>query len=148
MASRRGVVLLGLAAAAAWADGGGGGGRSAASASAEFDRGVAAIRAERWADAIAALEPYLRRVRDDADAHNWLAYAYRRSGRLQPAFEHYRIALRLEPGHLGAHEYIGEAYIQAGQPDRAEFHLKELQRLCGDCEQARDLREALAKARR
>lgn len=33
------------------------------------------------------------------------------SGQLDLAFKHYQRALQLDPRHLGAHEYIGEAYL-------------------------------------
>jgi tetratricopeptide (TPR) repeat protein len=40
-----------------------------------------------------------------------LGCAYRNAGRFDEAFRHYRAALRLNPRHRGAHEYIGEAYL-------------------------------------
>jgi Tfp pilus assembly protein PilF len=113
------AVALGAIAAQAAGDGGGGSGSSDGSSTPapEVTKAVAAIKAERWNDAIAVLAPYVKRVRNDADAYNWLAYAYRKSGKLEPAFENYKRALSVQPGHLGAHEYIGEAYLMAGQPD-------------------------------
>jgi len=35
-------------------------------------------------------------------------------GDLEQAFRHYHEAVRLNPEHRGAHEYIGEAYLAAG----------------------------------
>jgi len=132
----------------ALADGGGGGGGAeaeAGAAGATVARAVEAIKAERFAEAIRLLAPHVRLERDDADAHNWLAYAYRKSGQLERAFVHYKRALQIMPGHLGAHEYIGEAYLMAGQPERAEYHLRELARLCAaQCEQYEDLKSAIA----
>jgi Flp pilus assembly protein TadD len=109
---------------------------------------VALIQSEKFSDAVLVLEPYVRRARNDADGHNWLAYAYRKSGRLPLAFEHYKRALNLLPTHRGAHEYIGEAYLDAGQPENAEFHLRELARICNaSCEQYEDLKAAIAAYR-
>jgi Flp pilus assembly protein TadD len=144
------TLLFALAVQAAGGGGGGGAGGDdgATTPSPEVTQAVDAIKAQRWSDAIAVLTPYVKRVRDDADAQNWLAYAYRKSGQLEPAFEHYRRALAIEPGHLGAHEYLGEAYLQAGQPDKAEEQLRELERLCSKaCDQYKDLREAIAAYR-
>jgi tetratricopeptide (TPR) repeat protein len=64
---------------------------------------------------------------------------------LAKAFEHYRRALRLDPQHKGAHEYIGEAYLMDHKPTEAEKHLAELARLCGNqsCEEYVDLAEAI-----
>jgi tetratricopeptide (TPR) repeat protein len=115
---------------------------------AELAQGVALIQSEKFSDAVLVLEPYVRRARNDADGHNWLAYAYRKSGRLPLAFEHYKRALNLLPTHRGAHEYIGEAYLDAGQPENAEFHLRELARICNaSCEQYEDLKAAIAAYR-
>ncbi len=52
--------------------------------------------------------------------YNWLGYVYRKTGKLDPAFKAYKRALGLDPQHKGAHEYIGEAYLMANQPDKAE----------------------------
>jgi hypothetical protein len=47
----------------------------------------------------------------NADAQNLLGYAYRNQKKFDLAFKHYGEALRLDPKHKGAHEYIGEAYV-------------------------------------
>jgi hypothetical protein len=39
--------------------------------------------------------------------------------------------LRIDPNHKGAHEYIGQAYLKAGQPDKAAEHLARLEQICG-----------------
>ena len=42
----------------------------------------------------------------------------------------------------------GEAYLAAGQPDRAEYHLRELARICDSaCEEFVDLRAAISQYR-
>ncbi len=107
------------------------------------------IKAEQFALAIQVLEKYLARARNDASAENWLGYSYRKTGQLEPAFVHYEKALKINPKHRGAHEYIGEAYLMAGKPDKAEEHLKILVRLCGfgQCEERDDLKAALAAYR-
>lgn len=101
-----------------------------------------------WSRAQFDLSQVLRDAPDNADAHNLLAYTYRKQDKpdLAKAFEHYKTALRLDPGHKGAHEYIGEAYLMAKQPAEAEKHLQELARLCGNtqCEEYQDLAKALA----
>ena len=88
----------------------------------------------------------------NADAHNLLAYAYRKQERpdLTRAFEHYKIALQLNPQHKGAHEYIGEAYLMDRKPERAEQHLVALERICGNrqCEEYVDLEQALTAYRK
>lgn len=141
-----GAVTAALAA-------GGGGGRSGPEADemhaqAGYKQAMAAIDAQRFPEAIELLEKHVWRYDRDADGHNYLAYAYRKSGQLDPAFMHYKRALAIDPQHLGAHEYIGEAYLLAGKMAEAEQHLKVLAGLCAArCEQYHDLEKAVALRR-
>ena len=112
----------------------------------QYQEAVNLIKAEQYALAIKTLEAYVARVKNDANAENWLGYAYRKTGQLEPAFVHYNKALKLDPGHRGAHEYIGEAYLMAGKLDKAEEHMKILNRLCWlHCEEQQDLKAAIAE---
>ena len=63
------------------------------------------------------------------------------------AFEHYNIALKINPNHIGAHEYIGEAYLMDKKPVEAEKHLVSLEKICGNktCEEFVDLQRAIAQ---
>ena len=84
----------------------------------------------------------------DADIQNLLGFSYRKTGDLDRAFRHYNEALRLDPRHLGAHEYIGEAYVMKRDLSKAEEHLRQLEKLCGTgCEEYRDLAKSIAAAR-
>ena len=104
-----------------------------------------AIAERRYADALRLLGEALARNPQNADTHNLLGYAYRKTGNLERAFHHYHEALRLNPGHRGAHEYIGEAYLMAGDLAKAEDHLRQLDRLCqSPCEERDDLGKAIA----
>jgi tetratricopeptide (TPR) repeat protein len=72
-------------------------------------------------------------------------YAYRNVGRLDDALRHYEAALRLNPRHRGAHEYIGEAYLMVNDPAKAEEHLAALKEICVvACEEYEDLEKAIA----
>ena len=137
------IVLTALTTGAALADGGGS--SDPPSVDPQYQEAVNLIKAEQYALAIKTLEAYVARVRNDASAENWLGYAYRKTGKLEPAFVHYNKALKLDPGHRGAHEYIGEAYLMAGNLAKAEEHLKILNRLCWlHCEEQEDLKAAVA----
>ena len=107
-----------------------------------------AISAQQWPKALELLQAQQSRLGRNADLHNLLGYVYRKQGRpdLDKAFEHYRLALDIDPGHRGAHEYIGEAYLSRNQPAQAREHLAALKRLCGGtaCEEYQDLAKALA----
>lgn len=99
----------------------------------EYTQGVAEIEGGRFPHAVVLLESYISRSAahaQDADAQNWLGYAYRKSGNLDAAFLHYDKALAINPRHRGAHEYMGEAYLMTGNLAQAEEHLKALDKLC------------------
>ena len=92
------------------------------------------------------LERLSKRDRTDADVQNLLGYSYRNAGQVDKAFTAYHNALRLDPNHKGAHEYIGIAYLLSKQPDKAKEHLARLKVICGGetCEEYQDLAKAIA----
>jgi tetratricopeptide (TPR) repeat protein len=110
-----------------------------------------AIAAQQWPKALELLKTQQARLGRNADLHNLLGFVHRKqaSPDLDKSFEHYRLALEIDPGHRGAHEYIGEAYLMRKQPAKAREHLQTLQRLCGGtgCEEYQDLAKALAAYR-
>ena len=84
----------------------------------------------------------------NADAQNLLGYAYRNQKKYDLAFRHYNEALRLDPKHKGAHEYIGEAYLLVGNKAKAQEHLAALERICTKrCDEYQDLARAVAQAK-
>ena len=107
-----------------------------------------AVDAKDWKLAERELGVAAREAPRNADVHNLLGYAYRK--RTPPdmakAYEHYNQALKLDPNHKGAHDYIGEAYLQDRRLPEAEQHLSALERICGgtSCEEYQDLAKAVA----
>ncbi|HUJ86268.1 MAG TPA: tetratricopeptide repeat protein [Burkholderiales bacterium] len=107
----------------------------------------AAIQAKDWPRAAAVMRAALAAHPDSADYHNLYAYALRKGPNpdMNEVFRHYEEALRLDPKHRNAHEYIGEAYLQVGNLAKAKEHLAALDKLCFlSCEQYRDLKQAIA----
>jgi Flp pilus assembly protein TadD len=104
-----------------------------------------ALQAQDWKAAIGLLEKAAAAHPDSADVQNFLGYAHRKAGNLDIAFQHYQAALKLNPQHKPAHEYIGEAYLMTNDLPKAEQHLAELQRLCTPipCEELRELKRAV-----
>jgi tetratricopeptide (TPR) repeat protein len=143
------LVTVLLFPALVLADGGGGGGGDPAAAppkreDPDYTAGVKAIEAKQYAKAIPLLESSVQRTPNDADAWNWLAYATRLNGDPAKAIPLYEKALALDPKHLGAHEYMGEAYLALNNLPKAKEHLAQLDRLCLlSCEQYRDLKKAI-----
>lgn len=114
-----------------------------------FVEGRAAIDAEDWPRAVAAMKQAIAANPDNPDAHNWLGFAYRKQGNFEASFAAYGEALRLNPQHKAAIEYLGEAYLMTGQLEKAEAQLAELARLCSPipCEEHKDLKRAIAEYR-
>jgi Flp pilus assembly protein TadD len=112
----------------------------------DAEAGKAAIRAQNWPGAIDAFKKVAARDPRDADAQNWIGFAYRKAGKLDEAFKHYNEALRLDSRHRGAHEYIGEAYLMKGDLAKAREHVAALDRICFfGCTELSDLRKAVAE---
>ena len=109
-----------------------------------------AIRAARWAQALDALQRLARempQMTQDAEYHNLMGYALRQQSpaNLERSIEHYRTALRLDPSHVQAREYLGQAYLLQGREDLARDQLRAIEDLCKgrSCEEWRDLDRAL-----
>jgi tetratricopeptide (TPR) repeat protein len=101
-----------------------------------------------WKRAAGVAHAGIARQPDNAEYHNLYAFALRkgRDPDMDLVFAQYREALRLNPEHRGAHEYIGEAYLMVGDLGRAKEHLAVLDRLClFGCEEYDDLKKAIAE---
>ncbi len=78
-----------------------------------------------------------------ADVPNWLGFCHRKLKDYPRARAFYDEALTYNPTHLGANEYLGEWYVETGDLAKAREQLAYLTGLCGNCEEAKDLAEAL-----
>ncbi|HEX6321078.1 MAG TPA: hypothetical protein VFZ84_19615 [Burkholderiales bacterium] len=110
------------------------------------ERVSAATERQDWPAAQAALRDALAKEPANADYHNLYAYAIRKGANpdISLVFKHYNEALRLDPKHRGAHEYIGEAYLMVGNLPKAKEHLAQLDKLCFlPCSEYRDLKKAV-----
>ena len=113
-------------------------------ADADYDKGKKALEDKNWKLAIESFGKVASRNPRDADSQNYLGFAWRKAGNLDMAFKHYNEALRIDPDHKGAHEYIGEAYLMVNNVAKAEEHLARLDKLClFSCEEYRDLKKAV-----
>lgn len=116
--------------------------KSAKPADSYYQQAGKRIKAEDWKGAIVLLEKSLLRNAKSADAENLLGYSHRQLGDYDRAFKHYARALDLNPKHLGAHEYVGKAYLKIKNLKQAKVHLGKLGNLCAyDCPEYRDLRK-------
>ncbi len=103
---------------------------------------VEKIEAGDYEAAIALLQSVADTDPDNADAFNYLGYANRKLQRYSVALEHYQRALAIDARHRGAHEYVGELYLETGDLEKAEEHLAALDRICFfGCEEYDELKE-------
>jgi tetratricopeptide (TPR) repeat protein len=112
-----------------------------------LDRYHAAAAQQDWKSAAAVMNEALAADSSNADYHSLYAYALRRSGSpdMDVVFKHYNEALRLDPKHRGAHEYMGEAYLMVGNVAKAKEHLSQLDKLCFfGCSEYNDLKKAIS----
>ena len=101
-----------------------------------------------WAGAASVMKDAVAAKPDNADYHNLYAYSLRKSGTKQMdlVFQHYNEALRLDPKHRGAHEYLGEAYLQLGNLAKAKDELAALDKLClFGCSEYSELKNAISQ---
>ncbi|MDA0237656.1 MAG: tetratricopeptide repeat protein [Proteobacteria bacterium] len=113
-----------------------------------IQKGKAALQEEDWSAAIIIFEQALQDLSGSADLQNFLGYAYRKSGDLAKALNHYELALKINPDHKGALEYLGEAYITLGDLKSAKIQLERLKHLCSPipCEELKELQQAITHA--
>lgn len=102
------------------------------------------IAAGRYSEAVNQLQTYVQDTPFDANGFNLLGYSYRKLEEYERAHNAYDRALKLDPGHKGAHEYLGELYLKTGERHKAEAQLAVLEKLCGtDCAEYRKLAKAI-----
>jgi hypothetical protein len=112
----------------------------------DFAAGKRAIGAGDWEGAIKALTNAGLRDARNADIQNYLGYAYRRLRQFDPAMQHYRQALTLNPRHRSAHEHLGEALLARGDLAKAKEQLAALEQICLiPCNEYDDLKRAIAE---
>jgi hypothetical protein len=104
-----------------------------------LDQASKAIASKDWPQAQGVLRDAVARNANNPDYHNLYAYSIRKGANpdMNLVFKHYNEALRIDPKHRGAHEYIGEAYLMVGNLPKAKEHLF-------PCSEFTDLKKAIA----
>jgi tetratricopeptide (TPR) repeat protein len=108
----------------------------------------AATARKDWPAAQSVLKDAVATNPSNANYHNLYAYSMRKGANpdMSLVFKHYNEALRIDPQHRGAHEYIGEAYLMVGNVAKAKEHLAQLDKLCFfPCVEYTDLKKAIAE---
>jgi predicted Zn-dependent protease len=86
------------------------------------------------------------RDQDDPRIQTMVGFTLRKLGRVDEAFGYYFKAIATRPDATTTRQYLGEAYLQIGDPARATEQLAEIDRRCGrTCEDYTALAEEIAK---
>ena len=112
-----------------------------------LDKVSDATQRQDWPAAAAVLKDAVAANPNNANYHNLYAYSIRKGANpdMNLVFKHYNEALRIDPKHRGAHEYIGEAYLMVGNVAKAKEHLSTLDKLCFlPCSEYSDLKKAIS----
>ena len=114
--------------------------------SVDFKNGSIAAYNGKFLVAIKHLERAAKISPNNPDVYNLLGYSHRKLDQLEQAFDNYWKALKLDPRHLGANEYIGELYLRTNNLKKAEEHLAVLDDVClFGCDEYDDLKDAIEK---
>ncbi|MBS0338304.1 MAG: hypothetical protein JSS40_16160 [Proteobacteria bacterium] len=141
------VSVLPSAGVARAAGDAGGGDRTWKSADPVVEKLATFTSRKDWQGAAEYMKSEVARNPGSADYNNLYAYALRKGPNpdMNLVFRHYNEALRIDPNHRNAHEYIGEAFLMVGNVAKAKEHLAALDRLCTfGCEEFTDLKKAIA----
>jgi cytochrome c-type biogenesis protein CcmH/NrfG len=141
------IAVAAFNAGPAWAAGGGTDPAHVAPKDPALAEIQAAVGRADWAQARALARASIEKDSANPDYHNLYAYAIRMGANpeMQMVFRHYNEALRLDPKHRGAHEYLGEAYLMVGNLAKAKEQLKTLDNLCFfSCQEFTMLKKAIA----
>jgi tetratricopeptide (TPR) repeat protein len=111
-----------------------------------YERARALIKSGEYGPAIPLLLELRQEFKTSADIPNWLGFCHRKLKDYPTAKAFYDEALTLNPTHLGAIEYLGEWYAETGDLAKAKEQLAYLRGLCAECEETRDLAEAVENA--
>ena len=74
---------------------------------------------------------YLAPDQNDPRVLNYLGFSNRKLGNMDKALNYYHAAVANNPNYSLVREYLGEAYIQLGQLEKAREQLSQIERICG-----------------
>ena len=141
------LFLAACTGAPAWAAGGGTDPAHAEPRDPALAAIQAAVAKPDWAQARELARASVAKNPSNPEYHNLYAYAIRMGEKpeMELVFKHYNEALRLDPKHRGAHEYLGEAYLMVGNLGKARDQLRTLDNLCFfSCQEFAMLKKAIA----
>lgn len=95
-----------------------------------FENGKKAVYAAKYDRAIRLMNKVVAEQPKNADAHNYIGFAYRKMGKLQQAAASYQKVFAINANHKGALEYQGELFLKQNNLAGAQANLAKLTGLC------------------
>ncbi len=109
----------------------------------QMELAEADIRRGRFKKADKRLQRMVKKNPKNADAWNLIGFSNRKLERYDVSWEAYQTALKLDPKHRGANEYLGEWYLQKDQPEGAVKQYGVLANICNGCKEQAELEKAI-----
>lgn len=110
----------------------------------DFEPILAMIQDGDYESAIDHLYAELDVDPDNPDILSLLGFSLRKNRNFDDALTYYQWALKVEPDHRGANEYLGELYLETNQFDKAIEQLEILDNLCSfNCKEYSTLKHAI-----
>ena len=114
------------------------------SSDADLEPIIEMIEDGRYESAINRLLDELDIDPDNADILSLLGFSYRKTRQFEDALTFYEWALKVEPEHRGANEYLGELYLETNQLEKAVRQLEILDSICSfGCKEYTTLKNAI-----
>jgi tetratricopeptide (TPR) repeat protein len=103
------------------------------------------VKGKKFDKAVVMLEELLKdnKNANNPDILNDYAFSLRNLKQFDKAEKFYLVALKIDPKHVGANEYLGELYLQTKRPEQAKKIL-EILKNC-NCEEYKELKEKVEK---
>jgi predicted Zn-dependent protease len=109
-----------------------------------YAAGYTAAKAGDYDRALGLL--YAAKDQADPRIQTMIGYALRKQGKVDLAMGYYAKALATNPNLTSTRQYLGEAFLQKGEPVKAREQLAEIARRCGTaCEDYKTLADEIAK---
>ncbi len=109
----------------------------------QLELAEAEIKRGRFEKAIKRLNRIVKKSPKNADAWNLIGFSSRKLERYGESWDAYQTALKLDPKHRGANEYLGEWYLQKDQPEGAVKQYGVLAEICTTCKELGELEKAI-----
>ena len=143
------VAMLATGTAyAAGSSGGSSGSTTTTNVTSDFPKAKKLVDAKNYIAAVPLLNKVVKSEPKNADAWNLLGFSNRKLEKFDVALQQYQTALKLQPTHKGANEYLGELYLKVGDLPKAQERLEVLNDMCTQgftgCTEYNELKEKVA----